>query len=166
MKQQTNIAAVDDNEGILLIIEQEFENDHDYNFKFYTDGNKFLKDISLVAEAKARARANLELESGISLDLTDLDLTSEADVDLVILDVHMPNFDVIKAVELIDDVSPMAYVIIISADRDFDILKKLSNMGIFRFCEKDENNFLINLRLYIKAAHRKITMRKRALYGN
>lgn len=165
MPNKTNIAVVDDNEGILLIIEQEFEKDADYTFKFYNDGNHFLEDITALALAKAKAKAILD-NSDISLDTTDLNLTNQVDVDLVILDVHMPSFDVIKAVEIIDDVAPMAYVIIISADRDFDILKKLSNMGIFRFCEKDETNFLVNLRSYIKAAHRKIKMRKGVLYGN
>lgn len=94
--------------------------------------------------------------------LGDLD----SDVDLVVLDVHMPDFNVAKAVETIDEVSPMAYVIIISADRDFDGLKELTNMGIFRFCEKGEANFLPNLRKYIKAAHRKITIRKGILSGS
>lgn len=165
MPNKTNIAVVDDNEGIHLIIEQEFENDAEYVFKFYNDGNKFLEDITALAQARLKAKEILE-QGDISIDITDLNLTNQVDVDLIVLDVNMPNFDVIKAVEQIDDVAPMAYVIIISADRDFDILKKLSNMGIFRFCEKDENNFLINLRSYIKAAHRKIKVRKGVLYGN
>lgn len=165
MRNQTNISTIDDNAGVLLIIEEEFSKDTEYRFKFYSDGNKFLEDITAIAEAKNKARATLEL-TGVSLDLTDLSLAGEDDVDLVVLDVHMPDFDVIKAVHTIDEVCPMAYVIIISADRDFDTLKHLSNMGIFRFCEKEENNFLINLRTYIKAAHRKILLRKGVLYGN
>lgn len=88
------------------------------------------------------------------------------DVDLVIIDIHMPDFDIMDAIEKIDEVSPMAYVIIISADRDFDGLKHLLNMGIFRFCEKGERDFLPNLRNYIKAAHRKITIRKGFISGN
>lgn len=166
MKNQTNISVVDDNTGILLIIEEEFAKDLEYKFKFYSDGNQFLKDITAIAEAKAKAKAIMELETEISLDVAELYLTTEPDVDLIVLDVHMPDFDIIKAVQTIDDVCPMAYVIIISADRDFDTLKQLSNIGIFRFCEKDESNFLTNLRIYIKAAQRKILLRKKALYGN
>lgn len=135
MDSKTNIAAVDDSKEILEIIEHEFINDREYKFKFYSDGNKFLDD------------------------LTD-------DVDLVVMDIHMPDFDVIKAVERVDEVSPMAYVIVISGDKDFAQLVELTNMGIFRFCEKDAVDFLINLRKYIKAAHRKVVIRKGLLKGN
>lgn len=82
------------------------------------------------------------------------------DVDLVVLDIHLGDFDVIRAVEMIDQVSPMAYIIIISAQKDFSQLVKLTNMGIFRFCEKDGMDFLPDLRAYIKAAHWKISKRK------
>lgn len=85
------------------------------------------------------------------------------EVDLVILDVHMPDFDVIKAVETIDEVSPMAYIIIISAQKDFGQLVRLTNMGIFRFCVKDGDNFLPELRLFIRAAHWKISKRKQLI---
>lgn len=132
---QTNISAVDDSHDILEIIEREFLNDSEYRFKFYSDGNQFLEDLT-------------------------------GDVDLVVLDIHMPDFDVISAVEKVDEVSPMAYIIIISGEKDFSQLVSLTNMGIFRFCEKDGGDFLPNLRLYIKAAHRKITLRKGALRGN
>ncbi len=85
------------------------------------------------------------------------------DIDLVIMDVNMPDFNVVRAVEVIDDLSPLAYVIVISADRDFNTLNTLTNMGIFRFCQKDGANFLPNLRHDIKAAHKKIAYRKKIL---
>lgn len=135
VSKQSDISVVDDNRDILRIIENEFKDDTDYKFKFFSSGSIFLSGLT-------------------------------NDVDLVILDIHMPDFDILDAIEKIDDISPMAYVIIISADRDFDGLKHLLNMGIFRFCEKGEHDFLPNLRKYIKAAHRKITIRKGLLNGN
>lgn len=135
MNNQTHISAVDDSREILEIIEKEFINDREYKFKFFSDGYKFLDDLS-------------------------------DDVDLVVLDIHMPDFNVIEAVERIDEVSPMAYVIIISGNKDWCQLVELTNMGIFRFCEKDGADFLANLRKYIQAAHRKITIRKGVLHGN
>lgn len=82
------------------------------------------------------------------------------DLDLIIMDVNMPDFDVVQAVRVIDEMSPMAYVIVISGDKDFDTLKELTNLGIFRFCEKDGIDFLPRLRQYIRLAHRKISIRK------
>lgn len=87
--------------------------------------------------------------------LEDLDV----ELDLVILDVHMPNFDVVDAVKMIDIKSPMAYIIVLSADKVWDTMKQLANLGIFRYCEKGAN-FLEELKGSIAAAHRKITARK------
>lgn len=88
------------------------------------------------------------------------------DVDLVIMDINMPSFDVVSAVAEVDSLSPLAYVIIISADRNFNTLKELTNLGIFRFCEKDPYNFLPRLRECVAAAHRKISFRKGIMVKN
>lgn len=90
------------------------------------------------------------------LFLEDLD----RDLDLVILDVHMPNFDVVEAVKVIDEKSPRAYIIILSADRVWDTMKQLANLGIFRYCEKG-SNFIEELKEAVAAAHRKITLIKK-----
>jgi DNA-binding NtrC family response regulator len=86
-----------------------------------------------------------------------------SDLDLIVMDVNMPEFDVVEAVKIIDVKCPWAYVIIISAESDSDTLVKLLNLGVFRFCEKDGLDFLPRLREYIKAAHAKITFRKETL---
>lgn len=130
MENKTFIYAVDDEEVIVKIIQMEFENDDDYKFRFFTNPVEFLTC------------------------LTD-------DLDLVIMDVNMgPDFDVVEAVKVVDEMSPLAYVIVISGDKDFNTLTQLTNLGIFRFCEKDGSDFLPRLRKYIKEAHRKITIRK------
>jgi DNA-binding NtrC family response regulator len=86
----------------------------------------------------------------------------DVELDLVILDVHMPNFNIVDAVKMIDVRSPMAYVIVLSADRVWDTMKQLANLGIFRYCEKGAN-FLEELSGAIAAAHTKITARKHIL---
>ncbi len=88
-----------------------------------------------------------------------LDTVNE-NLDLVLLDIHLPSFNVIEAVKVINIKSPRAYIIIM-----WDILKQLNRLGIFDFCEKGTMNFVSELKDAVERAHIKIKKRKSALNG-
>lgn len=108
-------------------------------------------------EFKRDRKYQIRYYNGASI-LKDL----RSDLDLVVLDVKMPRFNVLRAVKRINRVT-MAYIIIISADRDFDGLVNMANEGIFRFCKKEGVEFLPRLRKDIKDAHAKIKLRNKLM---
>lgn len=81
------------------------------------------------------------------------------DLDLIVVDVHMPHFDIVEAVSTIKHISKKAYIIVLSADRRFDTMKQLANLQIFWYCEKG-GNFLTELKEAMDAAHVKVMVRK------
>ncbi len=133
MPDKTRISVVDNDEDIIEIVKYIFRDSSDYRFKFFLKGEDFTQDLKV-----------------------------EQFLDLAILDVRIePWFDVIDAIEIISDLYPMAYVIILSNDTDPKKLKKFIKLGVFDFIEKVGDGFMEELKESVARAHKKILFRKR-----
>ena len=83
-------------------------------------------------------------------------------LELALIDIHAPNFNVVEAVKTIREKSKACYIIVMSADRDWDVLLELHRLGIMDYCDKGSKDFGKELLDAVKLAHEKIQLKKGA----
>jgi DNA-binding NarL/FixJ family response regulator len=87
----------------------------------------------------------------------------EDEMDIAVVDINMPNFDVIKAVEKIDRNFPMAYIVVASGDDNPELISHLQNTyHTWAYVIKNKN-FSKDFIRVISDAHRKVVYRKEML---
>jgi len=73
------------------------------------------------------------------------------DIDLVITDVRVPNYDVLATVETISKINPSCYIIVMSAYFDVNIMKALMRLRVDDVVEKTSSiNWIQDLRVAIE----------------
>lgn len=135
-KIKTVVWAVDDDDSVLYIIKDEFRNDGEvFIIKYFLESEEFLKEIEM---------ENLEL-------------------DLVIIDINMPGFDILEAIEKITRIIPSCYIIVLSGETDPTLITEIQNKHhIWGYVIK--NGFWNKeLREVVSGAHEKILIRKNIL---
>lgn len=81
-------------------------------------------------------------------------------MDIVIVDINMPDFNIVDAVKKIDETFPLAYVIVASGDKDSDVITELiNNYHIWGYVVK-ESGFADKLTRLVREARKKVIIIK------
>ena len=79
-------------------------------------------DISHIMEAKNAAGA--------------IEIYQNKEIDIVFLDLHMPNIDGFEALQEIRKINPVAFIVIVSGEHSIDNVKKAIKLGANGFIIK------------------------------
>lgn len=87
-------------------------------------------------------------------------LDSKDEMDIVIVDINMPDFNIVDAVKKIDETFPLAYVIVASGDKDAEVITELiNNYHIWGYVVK-ESGFADKLTRLVREARKKVIIIK------
>jgi class 3 adenylate cyclase len=109
----TKILVADDEADLETLIKQKFRRqirEHEYEFIFAANGNQALEK-----------------------------LRQNADVDVVLSDINMPEMDGLTLLTQLNDISPLIKAVIVSAYGDMDNIRTAMNRGAFDFLCKPIN---------------------------
>lgn len=132
----TKILVVDDEVGIQLLMQQRFRRSiqaGEYSFRFSTSGQEAL-----------------------------MALRTEPDIDVLLLDINMPDMSGLVLLSHLPDIVPTSRAVMVSAYGDMDNVRTAMNRGAFDFVMKPIN--FLDLELTIKKTARHVSQLRDSIH--
>lgn len=135
VREQSLIVQLDDDKDVLYACRKILESTGEaYTIEQYSDGILFMDRLA-----------------------------EQLDMDIAILDVHVPQFDLIEAIQRLVYHRPLTYVIVASGDSDASFITKLCNEYNVNYVLKGTNDFAEQLKALVYRFHIKVQKRKEYL---